>query len=133
LGASILLLVVVVGVVLGVRWLRSSTAGATLVAEVDLGPDWTSVGVTTPYQRQLAYQFKAEFGELRYNKANRIIAGDWCRKAMADNDVRLTDRVRLLPLAVELCLLPTRHAVQAAELAATYEVRHRRAAADLPK
>jgi len=130
-GTSILLLVCCVALVRCYR--RKPTIGAKVVAELDLGPDWGSVGVTTRYQRELAYRFKAEFGEMRYNKANRIIASDWCRKTMKDEDVRVVDQVRHLPLAIELCLLPTQHSVAAAEVAGTYEVRARRAAVDLAK
>jgi hypothetical protein len=116
------------------RWIRpSATVGAQLLAELDAGPDWNSVGVTTRYQRELAYRFKAEFGELRYNKANRIIASSWVLKTMAGDDVRYVDRVKLEPLAVQLCLLPTQAAVTAARIAQMHEVCARRSAVELPK
>lgn len=134
-GPSVILTLVVLRCVCWVwRWFRPiATLGAGLVAELDVGPDWSTIGVTTPYQRELAYMFKAEYGELRYNKANRIIASSWCLRAMAEADVRYVDRVKLLPLAIELCLLPTSAAVFAAGLSATPEVVARRLAADCVK
>jgi len=122
-----------VGVYLCTRWYRRpSHTGAALLTELDRhDPDLSVYGVSTPYQRELAFEFKAEFGELRYNNANRRIASDYVLKAMSNNkDLRNCDRVRLYPLTVELCLLPTRDAVTAANLARTLEVRARRSAVD---
>lgn len=101
--------------------------------ELDAGPYWLGEIATTRYQRELAYRFKAAHGELKYSKANRIIASDWCRMTMKEENVRAVDIVRHLALAVELCLTPTRDTVIAAQYAASREVRRRRAAVDLPK
>jgi hypothetical protein len=131
-----ILLVVLVGVALGlliwitrprVRW------GATVLAELDAGDDLEGVS-TSRLSRVLAYEFKAEFGEMRYNNANRIIAGGWVRQKLSEmKDLRKVDMVRHAEMAVELCLLPTAHAVRAAELAKMAEVRGRRAAVALAK
>jgi hypothetical protein len=82
---------------------------------------------------EVAYEFKAEFGEMRYNKANRTIAGDWVRKQLRARDVRIVDIVRLMDMCVELCLTPTGASVEAAQYARSYEARARRAAVDLCK
>nr|WRQ65823.1 tombus P33-like protein [Tolivirales sp.] len=134
MGPSILMLVVVVELVLRVRrWWTRPTAGAQLVRELDAGPDAGPQVVSTWYQRDLAYRFKAEYGELRYNNANLCIASDFCRKVMKQEDVRYTDMARILPLAMQLCLLPTDQAAIASQLAKTHEVMARRAAVDCPK
>nr|UUW21100.1 MAG: hypothetical protein [Sanya tombus-like virus 5] len=134
-GTSILLVLVAVATVVWLWWRpRQPGAGRQLVDELDHGPaEWSDV-VSTPYQRELAYRFKAEFGELRYNNANRIIAGEWVRKAMAENkDLRLADRVWLAPVTEQLCLLPTRAAVFASALASDPDVIGRRAMHSAPK
>jgi hypothetical protein len=107
--------------------------GAQLVSEVDLDPEGDEPGLTTRAARMAAYAFKAEFGELRYNKANRIVAGDWVRKHFRDGGMRYVDIVRHMDIAVELCLLPTESAVTAARLARTREVAARRAVVDTPR
>jgi hypothetical protein len=133
MGASYPWLVVVVAaVLLWWVWPTKPTMGAQLVQEIDVGPDWTGV-VSTKYQRELAYRFKAAYGELRYNNANLNIASDFCRKAMREEDVRFVDQVSILPVAVQLCLLPTIHALRATQLANTPEVRARRAAVECSK
>lgn len=104
-----------------------------MVQELDCGPDADGQRVTTRAATMAAYEFKAEFGELKYNKANRILAGDWVRKHFLDMGMRKVDIVRHMDIAVELCLLPTCNAVRAAELARTREVRERRSVVDLPK
>jgi hypothetical protein len=104
-----------------------------VLAELDAGDDLEGIS-TSRLSRVLAYEFKAEFGEMRYNNANRIIAGGWVRQKLSEmKDLRKVDMVRHAEMAVELCLLPTAHAVRAAELAKTAEVRGRRAAVALAK
>lgn len=115
-------------------WRTGPSNGAQLVAEVDMDPDSEGNSqLTTRAARMAAYAFKAEFGELRYNLANRRIAGDWIRKHFRDGGMRNVDIVRHMDIAVELCLLPTSSAVMAATLARTLEVRERRAAVDHTK
>lgn len=130
--AATLLVAVVLGLACVVLWRRQPTIGAKLVADVDSNPDADGL-VTTRAARMAAYAFKAEHGELRYNKANRVIAGDWVRKHFRAMDMRDVDIVMHMDIAVELCLLPTSRAVMAADLARTREVRERRAAVDHAK
>lgn len=115
-------------------WYTRPSDGARLVREVDLDPEEEIPNtLTTRAARMAAYAFKAEFGEMRYNKANRLIAGDWVRKHFRDGGMRYVDIARHMDIAVELCLLPTSSAATAAELARTREVRARRAAVDHAK
>lgn len=114
-----------------IKYTRSQRA-RWLIKELD-DEDRVCV-VSTPLTRELAYEFKAEFGELRYNKANRILAGDWVRLRLAKiPDLRAVDRVKHMDIAIELCLLPTKHAVAASKLARSREVRARRGAVDSAK
>jgi len=116
------------------QWVsRKPTVGALVVAELDAGPEAGPEVVSTRVARQVAYEFKAEFGELRYNNANRCIAGDWVRKRFRAMDMRYVDIVRHMDVCVELCLTPTVHSVGASELARTPEVRARRALVAPPK
>jgi len=97
-------------------------------------PRPNNASVSTPYQREIAYAFKAKNGEMKYNAANRLIAGDFVRKYMADNkDMRDFDKVKLMAVAVELCLLPMAGAVAAAELARSSEFSSRRQAINAPR
>jgi len=103
-------------------------------AEIDADPDVnTQDGATSNIARRVAYEFKAEFGELKYTKANRCIAGDWVRKRFREMDMRYVDIAIHMDMCVELCLLPTKHAVRAAALARTHEVRDRRSVVDFAK
>lgn len=111
-------------------WWNRPTWGAGVVRELDVGPDEGPNVHTTAVARRVAYEFKAEFGELRYNKANRCIAAEWVRRKFRDMDMRYVDIVMHMDVCVELCLLPTKHAVLATGLAATPEVRARRAVVD---
>jgi hypothetical protein len=88
---------------------------------------------TTHSARALAYEFKAEFGELAYNKANRVIATEWVLRRHKEMSMRHVDSARHTPITVELCLLPTQHAVRATELSRSAEFRGRRAAVDCVK
>lgn len=104
-----------------------------MVAEVDQDPEEEGGVVTTRAARMAAYEFKAEFGEMKYTKANRLIAGDWVRRHFRASGMRYVDIVRHMDIAVELCLLPTEQAVRSSQLAATREVRERRAAVEHPR
>ena len=116
------------------KWWFSPTWGAEVVAEIDADPDVnTQDGATSNIARRVAYEFKAEFGELKYTKANRCIAGDWVRKRFREMDMRYVDIAIHMDMCVELCLLPTKHAVRAAALARTHEVRDRRSVVDFAK
>jgi hypothetical protein len=110
-------------------WLIRPRIGAKVVQELDEGPDVVGEH-TTRCARMAAYEFKAEFGELKYNKANRCIASDWVRKHFRDKEMRAVDIVRHMDICVELCLLPTAGAVAAANLAKDRDIRARRAACD---
>lgn len=110
-------------------WRMTPGVGATVVAELDAGPD-AEGEYTTRCARLAAYEFKAEFGELKYNKANRCIASDWVRKHFRNMDMRAVDIVRHMDVCVELCLLPTAGAVRAARLAKDTDIRARRNAVD---
>jgi hypothetical protein len=126
------LAVCVIVLVVVVRLWRRPSIGAKLVAAIDSDPEG-NCSITTRAARMAAYAFKAEFGELRYNKANWLVAGDWVRKHFRDMGMRNVDIVRHMDIAVELCLLPTEAAVLSSSLARTREVRERRSAVDLPK
>jgi len=89
--------------------------------------------VTTRVQRLLAYEFKAEFGDLRYNKANRLLAGDWVRKRMKDMGMRPLHITRLSPMTTELCLVPSVEGIEAQRFAASGLVQGRRAVVELPR
>ena len=114
-------------------WLHRPTWGAEVVRDIDDGPNDTDGRAVSAVARRVAYEFKAEFGELRYNKANRCIASDWVRRRFRDMDMRYVDIVIHMDVCVELCLTPTCHAVRAARLAATPEVKGRRALVDYAK
>lgn len=109
-------------------WFRPR-GGADVLRELDEGPDGACV-LTTRCAMLAAYEFKAVYGELRYNKANRCIASDWVRKHFRDMDMRNVDIVRHMDIAVELCLLPTKAAVKASHLARDGDIKARRAAVD---
>lgn len=117
------------------RWFFPLDAFEADVSALDSDPDLEHSGtVTTSFQRKVAYAFKAARGERKYTAANRLIAEDWVRDYFAGvTDMRDFDKVRLLPGTVELCLLPTRYSVQAAEMAQSHAVKARRAAVDLAK
>jgi len=107
-----------------------ASRAAEVIADLDKADSackLTRCGVMT------AYEFKAEFGELKYNKANRIIAGDWVRKKFKEMDMRAVDIVRHMSITVELCLVPTTEAVVAASFARDLETRKRRGLVDNPK
>jgi len=91
-------------------------------------------GVSRP-GHAAAIAFKEKFGELRYNNANRCVAGDFVRKWLRDTypDMRSVDRVRHTEMAVELALLPTEAAVEAAAFAASAAAARRRAAVNCPR
>ncbi len=68
-------------------WLWSRpTYGAKVLSEfddvrnLDFDNEDETGRYTTRCARLVAYKFKAEFGEMRYNKANKCIAGDWVRR-----------------------------------------------------
>jgi hypothetical protein len=95
----------------------------------------TGIVVTKP-AFAAAMAFKERFGETRYNKANRLLAGEFVRDFFRSEewrDLRVVDRIRHSEIAIELCLIPTNAAVFAAELRASGAVKSRRAAVDLPK
>lgn len=120
------------------RWIWRHLFGAdkyaALVSEIDDDPDSSDVGkVSTRVQRLAAYAFKAAKGERRYTVANRLIAEDWVREYFSELGMRPTDQVRHLMATVELCLLPTIYAVQAAEMAESAAVKARRERVDLAK
>jgi len=101
----------------------STSQAAKLIADLD---EADSADKPTRCAVMTAYEFKAEFGELNYNKANRIIAGDWVRKKFKEMDMRAVDIVRHMSITVELCLVPTTDAVVAASFARALETRKRR-------
>lgn len=116
------------------RFLFGSDKYAALVDEIDDDPDSSDVGkVSTRVERLAAYAFKAAKGERRYTVANRLIAEDWVRDYFSTLGMRPTDQVRHLMATVELCLLPTKYAVQAAEMAESAAIRQRRERVDLAK
>lgn len=114
------------------KWFTRPTPGALLVRDVDGDPDNEGLK-STRAARLAAYAFKAQFGDMKYTKANRIIAGDWIRNHFRDQDMRHYDIAMHVPIAVELALLPTVFTVDAANLADDRAVRKRRGAVDLPK
>lgn len=116
-----------------VCWWNRPTWAAEVVREIDADPEDAKDGHTSAVARRVAYEFKAEFGEMRYNKANRCIAAEWVRRRFRDMDMRYVDIVRHMDVCVELCLLPTKHAVAASRIAASREVRERRSAVDHAK
>lgn len=117
------------------QWFFPLDAFVADVSAIDSDPSLEHSGtVTTPFQRTVAYAFKAARGERRYTAANRLIAEDWVRDYFAGvPDMRDFDKVRLLPGTVELCLLPTKFSVQAAEMAKSQAVKARRGEVDLAK
>jgi len=93
----------------------------------------SSSALTTAVERRVAYAFKAKFGELRYNKANQIIANDWVLEEFKTMSMRNVDIIRHLSMTVQLCLMPTKHAVVAARVASMAAVKERRSAVDAPR
>lgn len=90
--------------------------------------------VTTPLARKLAWEYKSLFGERKYTDANRIIVREWvCEQFSKIPDMRTSDKIRQMDITIELCLLPTKFAVEAADLAKSREFRNRRSAVALPK
>lgn len=71
---------------------------------------------TTPFQREYALRCKAAFGLLKDTPANRKVVNEWLIKAMRDDDVRVVDVARHLPICVELALLPTEADVTASRM-----------------
>jgi hypothetical protein len=73
---------------------------------------------------------KEKYGEMRYNNANRIVAGEFVREYLRKNypDLRVVDRIKHATYAVELALLPMKSAVVAQEFACDPEVMGRRTA-----
>lgn len=73
-------------------------------------------------------EFKEEFGEVSDTKANRLLAHnyvrDWMRKTHPD--LRKVDMLLHVPMAVELCLIPTAAAVRAASLQKEGAVKRRK-------
>lgn len=116
------------------RWFFPTSRFDSVVAEMDEDPDSDDVGkVTTRVQRMAAYAFKAAKGERSYTVANRLIAEDWVREYFSDLGMRPFDQVKHLSATVELCLIPTRFAVEAAEMAESAAIQTRRARVRLAK
>lgn len=78
------------------------------------------------YEASMA--FKAKFGEMAYNKANRMLAGEFARGWLKDNnpDMRNCDIVLHSEYAVELALTPTPVSVEMARLSRASQLRQRR-------
>jgi len=114
------------------RWLQAEkpieAQARLLVEELDAGYDDPG-RYSTPLQREVAWMFKEKFGEVSNSKANRILAGEFVREHfLAKTDMRTVDRVRMAPLAIELCVTPVRDAVRAVELGTTDTLAARRKA-----
>jgi hypothetical protein len=79
--------------------------------------------------------FKERYGEMKYNLANRAIAGDFIRGWLQKEypDMRAVDRIRHCELAIEMALTPSQAALEAAEFARDSAVRARRAAYTAPR
>lgn len=97
-------------------------------------------GTTEPvlvhrWSHEASIAAKAQFGDLRYNNANRVIVGDFVRKWLRDEypDIRNVDLVRFVPMAIELALLPSVSSVCAQEFSTDKTVCKRRALVNLPK
>lgn len=112
------------------QWWTTPTADpyGRIVDEIDQGDVEVVKQISTPLQRRIAYAFKEKFGDVRDNKANRVIAGDFVRAyLMGVTDLRTVDRVRTAPMAIELCLIPIMETVEAAEVRSSVKVKERRA------
>nr|WRQ65621.1 tombus P33-like protein [Tolivirales sp.] len=123
------LMIVVMMVVIWRVW--PDDVGSMAVSSLD---SFTGRGVTR-LQQEVAYEFKAKFGELKYNKANQIIAGEFVRSYWREHnkDMRAHDIAMHYPMAVEMCLLPLQGAVEANKMARRRAVVDRRSAVQLPK
>lgn len=101
----------------------------SLVGEFDAAvQNGSGGGVFTDLATEAALAFKEKHGELRYNAANRLLAGEFCRKWLRDEhpDLRRVDAVMHATYAVELALTPLEFSVHASGFAADAGVRSRR-------
>nr|WPR18411.1 MAG: RNA-dependent RNA polymerase [Owegonang virus 8] len=78
---------------------------------------------------------KEKYGDLRYNNANRLVSGDFCRDYLRKNypDLRVVDRVKHATYAVELALTPTAYSLACMRYAREESVAARRGAVAPPK
>ncbi len=53
---------------------------------------------------------------LSHSVANELVARDWLVKTMTSLNVRRTDQVKILPYALRLCFIPTRHELEARKM-----------------
>lgn len=93
------------------------------------------LGVCTRLAFEAAMACKEKYGELRYNNANRLVAGDFVRDYLRKQypDLRVVDRVMHASYAVELALTPTRFALAAQRYSQNPCVVSRRAGVAPPK
>jgi hypothetical protein len=93
------------------------------------------VGVCTRLAYEAAMACKEKYGDMRYNNANRLVVGDFCRQYLRATypDLRVVDRVKHATYAVELALTPTLFAVQALRFSREAEVLARRNLVTPPK
>jgi len=120
----------VIGVVQLARWWLREPEGAEHIRELDSDRGERKFSRAA---REVAYQFKAKFGELKYTNANKILAGEFVRNTWAGTDMRAYDVALHTPMAVEACLTPLVGAVEAATYNRMAAVKARRAAVDSPK
>lgn len=82
-----------------------------------------------------AMAFKSKHGELRYNNANRMVAGAFVRGYIAEHyhDMRDCDKVRHAMIGEQLALTPTVAAMESTRYAEAPCVRERRAAYTAPR
>lgn len=99
------------------------------------GADVPDGVVYTKLAFEAAAACKEKYGEMRCNNANRIVAGEFVRNYLREHypDLRVVDRVMHSTFAVELALLPTPFAAQAAGFSDSPGVKDRRGTASLPR
>lgn len=117
-------------------WNRRAASCAELEGyDAQVAGGVAEVGVVTRLAVETAMACKEKYGEMRYNNANRLVVGDFCRDYLRTQypDLRHVDRVMHSGYAVELALTPTLFAVSAARFAREPLVAERRRMVAPPK
>ncbi len=133
-----ILVITVLLVILWWKWPRGRCIFAEDVHRADAawtGGDVKDGVVYTKLAFEAAAACKDKYGEMRYNNANRIVAGEYVRTYLRETypDLRVVDRVMHSTYAVELALLPTPFAAQASGFSSSSAVKARRGGSGAPR
>jgi hypothetical protein len=112
---------------------------ATDMALISAGGEYTNAAkagaitkIATPFRAYWVHAARAKFGLLTDSAANRLVLGDWLRKALLEEGVRPTHVSLHVPILIELCLIPTDSDIYATEIRRTSERARRNLACGRP-